>query len=148
MVFSSNTFLFLFLPVVLLLYFNPFTKNRGFRNMVLLLSSIGFYAWGEPLFVFLVLAVAFANWYIALRIDKSINRKKAWTALAVICDIALLGTFKYLTFITENIAWFIRNDDMIVELSLPIGISFFTFQMMSYIFDVQSGKARAQRNPL
>lgn len=148
MVFSSNTFLFLFLPAVLLLYFNPFFKSRNFKNVVLLLFSVGFYAWGEPLFVYLMLITALINWYIAIKIDKSVGKKKLWATLAIICDVTLLGVFKYLTFITENIAWFTGNNSIIIEIALPIGISFFSFQMMSYILDILKGNAKAQKNPL
>lgn len=148
MVFSSNTFLFLFLPVVLLAYFNPFFKSRSFKNLVLLLSSIGFYAWGEPLFVFLMLFTALLNWLLAWRMCHSSGHKRLWAAAAIIWDIGLLGIFKYLTFITQNIALLTGNDALIIRISLPIGISFFTFQMMSYIFDVINNPALVQKNPL
>ena len=148
MVFSSTLFLFLFLPSLLLVYFNPIFKGRNFKNVVLLLFSIGFYAWGEPLFVLLMIATALVNWFIALIMDKSVNSKKIWAGVAIFYDVALLGIFKYLTFITENIALLTGNDSIIVKIALPIGISFFTFQMMSYIFDILMGNSKAQKNPL
>lgn len=111
--------------------------------MILLLLSIGFYAWGEPLFVFVVLLSVFSNWRLALLMEKYNARIFAWTAIAL--DLLILVIFKYLTFITKNIAWLSGRDDLIVEITLPIGISFFTFQMMSYILDVAMGKARAQK---
>lgn len=149
MVFSSTVFLFLFLPALLMLYYLPVKKShrRLWRNTVLLLFSIGFYAWGEPLFVFIMLASVFLNWYIVLLMDKSLHKKR-WLSAAVIIDILLLGIFKYVSFISENIALLAKNDSLIISIVLPIGISFFTFQMMSYVFDVYYGNAAAQKNPL
>lgn len=143
MVFTSSIFLFVFFPVSLILYFNPLMRNLKYKNMILLLLSIGFYAWGEPLFVFVVLLSVFANWRLALLMEKYNARIFAWTAIAI--DLLILVIFKYLTFITKNIAWLSGRDDLIVEITLPIGISFFTFQMMSYVLDVAMGKARAQK---
>lgn len=149
MVFSSTVFLFLFLPALLLFYYLPVKKSfrRSWRNIVLLLFSIGFYTWGEPVFVFLMLASVFLNWLFVLIMDKSVH-KKVWLSVAIIIDILLLGVFKYVSFISENIAAITRNDSLIISIALPIGISFFTFQMMSYVFDVYYSKAKAQKNPL
>ena len=100
-----------------------------------------FYAWGEPVFVFIMIASIFMNWYVTLLMSRS-SRKKLWLTLAIGLDVLLLGVFKYTGFITENLG-FTR-----INIALPIGISFFTFQMMSYVFDVYYGKSQAQKNPL
>ena len=75
MVFSSTIFLFLFIPVFFILYFNPLARGRKYKNIILLLSSIGFYAWGEPLFVFAVVAMAFINWFMGIMICESRGKK-------------------------------------------------------------------------
>ncbi len=149
MVFSSTVFLFLFLPTLLLIYYLPVKKSlrRAWRNTVLLLFSIGFYAWGEPVFVFVMLGFVFLNWLVVLIMDKS-PHKKRWLCAIITIDILLLGVFKYVSFISKNIAAITKNDSLIVSIALPIGISFFTFQMMSYVFDVYYGNAKAQKNPL
>lgn len=144
MIFSSSVFLFLFFPTLLIFYYCPFCKSRRWKNGVLLLFSIGFYAWGEPLFVFAMLASIFINWLLVRLMDRSERHRKSWLTVTIVFDVALLGIFKYLTFISKNLAWFTGNDNLIVEIALPIGISFFTFQLMSYVFDVYSGKAATQ----
>ncbi len=147
MVFSSTVFLFLFLPLLLVLYYIPLRENRKWRNTVLLVFSIGFYAWGEPIFVFVMLFSVCANWAFVLQIGKDSRHKKAWMTTAVIYDILLLGIFKYASFLSENLAILSGNDRLILNIALPIGISFFTFQLMSYVFDVYYGNAAAQKNP-
>jgi D-alanyl-lipoteichoic acid acyltransferase DltB (MBOAT superfamily) len=148
MVFSSTVFLLLFLPLVLIGYFNPIWKSRKFKNVFLLIASIGFYTWGEPLFVFLLILSIILNWFLVLRIaagsDKKI-RKRFMTA-AIVFDIALLFVFKYVSFLSRNIALLLKNDTLTLRIALPIGISFFTFQMMSYVFDVYYGKVAAQKS--
>ena len=148
MVFSSSVFLFLFLPSLLILYYFPFFRNRTWRNTVLMLFSIGFYAWGEPVFVFVMLFSIFVNWIIGIQIGKNAKAKKTWLCIAIIYDILLIGIFKYLTFVSKNIAFLSGNDNHIIEIALPVGISFFTFQLMSYVFDVYYGNAIVQTNPL
>ncbi len=132
MVFSSGVFMFLFLPALLILYYS-LTKSRTQRNYILLLASLAFYSWGEPVFVFVMIFSVFVNWLIALMMT---SRKKFWLVVAVTFDVALLGVFKYAGFVTGGR----------VIIRLPIGISFFTFQMMSYVFDVYYGTAEPQRN--
>ncbi len=144
MVFSSTVFLFAFFPLTLILYFNPLIKNIKYKNMVLLLMSLAFYAWGEPIFVFVMVFSVFFNWIMGILIDKHRERNRLFTILSTAYNILLLIIFKYLTFITENIAWLSGNSNIVIEITLPIGISFFSFQMMSYIFDVSSGKVKAQ----
>ena len=139
MVFSSGVFLFLFLPGLLVTYYA--VKSCPTRNYILLITSLMFYAWGEPVFVFIMTASIFMNWYVTLIMSQS-THKKLWLTLAIGLDVLLLGVFKYAGFITENLGM------TRVNIALPIGISFFTFQMMSYVFDVYYGKSQAQRNPL
>ena len=135
MVFSSGVFLFAFLPCLLILYY--FVKSLSLRNYILLASSLLFYAWGEPVFIFIMLAAIVINWLIAL----VMNSRKFLLVIAVLIDLSLLGVFKYASFIAANLNYELN-------IALPIGISFFTFQMMSYIFDVYYGKSKAQRNLL
>lgn len=149
MVFSSTVFLFLFLPIVLILYFNPFVRSRKYRNMVLLLTSLLFYAWGEPVFVFVMLLSIAANWRLAIWIDRADGRRKRTiVTAAVLLDLGLLFVFKYLTFVSENIGLLIGREDFVFHIALPIGISFFTFQILSYVLDVYYGNARVQENVL
>ncbi|MBQ6774528.1 MAG: MBOAT family protein [Synergistaceae bacterium] len=136
MVFSSGVFLFAFLPCLLILYYC--VKALSVRNYILLAASLLFYAWGEPLFIFIMSAAIVINWLIALLMT---SHKKLWLIIAVCLDLSLLGVFKYASFIAANLG---RE----LNIALPIGISFFTFQMMSYIFDVYYGKSKAQKNLL
>ncbi|MCM1046570.1 MAG: hypothetical protein NC417_13785 [Candidatus Gastranaerophilales bacterium] len=146
MVFSSTVFLFAFLPVTLILYFNPFCKGTKYKNIMLLLMSLAFYAWGEPVFVFVMIISVFVNWIMGNMIERHGDKKRLFAAMATVYNVLLLIIFKYLTFITKNIAWLSGNKSIAVNIALPIGISFFTFQMMSYIFDVTSGKTVVQHS--
>lgn len=147
MVFSSTTFLFLFLPLVLLLYYNPFLQGRSFKNNFLLLASLGFYAWGEPVFVFLMIISILITWLIGLRLHKGTGR--GFLALGIIYHVVVLFIFKYLTFVLHEMQLLVGSTSgATVQIALPIGISFFTFQLMSYLFDIYYGKAEAQKNPL
>lgn len=148
MVFSSTVFLFLFLPAVLIGYYNPLWKGRQFRNGFLLLASLGFYAWGEPVFVLVMLVSIGVNWLLGILIDRqsAARKRKGFLTLGVLYNVALLLGFKYLSFISRNIGLLLKNDSLSVNIALPIGISFFTFQIMSYVFDVYYRKAAAQKN--
>jgi D-alanyl-lipoteichoic acid acyltransferase DltB (MBOAT superfamily) len=150
MVFSSSVFLFLFLPLVLIGYFNPVFRGRKFRNYFLLLASIGFYAWGEPFFAAVMLISIVINWLLGMGIarQESRGKRKALLAVAVVYDVSLLAVFKYLSFISRTIGLLLPNDRLSLDIALPIGISFFTFQIMSYVFDVYYKKAEAQKNCL
>ncbi len=147
MVFSSTVFLFLFLPLLLISYYLPLFKSRKWKNGVLLLFSVGFYAWGEPLFVWAMLGAIAVNWIVALAMDRSLRFRKAWLIFGIVFDALLLGAFKYLSFFSKNLAFLTGNDRLIVEIALPVGISFFTFQLMSYVFDVYYNRAAVQKNP-
>ena len=144
MLFSSTEFLFLFLPVVMILYYIPFVKNRTYRNVVLLLASLFFYAWGEPVFVALMVASIFVNWLIGLQMDHS-EKKKSWLVLSVVWNLALMFVFKYLTFVLSNMELLLHRDIVDLTIPLPLGISFFTFQILSYIFDLYYGKTKVQK---
>lgn len=147
MVFSSTVFLFLFLPLTLVLYYNPFFSNRKFRNIVLLAASLLFYAWGEPVYVGLMVISIFMGWFIGLRIEKTKNKSCKQMALWLGCcfHIGMLFIFKYLSFTLRQFGFPIES---LANIALPIGISFFTFQILSYILDIYYGKAHAKQNPL
>jgi D-alanyl-lipoteichoic acid acyltransferase DltB (MBOAT superfamily) len=148
MVFSSTLFLFLFFPLVLLFYYNPLCKSRNYRNNVLLAGSIFFYAWGEPFFVFIMFFSILVNWFFTLWIDKyeDKKRRKRCLVLLIVWNVSLFFVFKYLSFVLRNVNYFLKDDRLAVNIALPIGISFFTFQIMSYVLDVYYRKARMQKS--
>lgn len=148
MVFSSLTFLFAFLPLVLITYYAVPLKAK---NVIIMISGILFYAWGEPLYVFVMLMSTVIDYFAGLIINKFDDRPKIRTAcllVSLIMNLGLLGTFKYLGFIIDSVnAWFglsITNPN----LPLPIGISFFTFQSMSYTIDLYRRNIKVQKNPV
>ena len=134
----------MFLPALLLLYFLP-SRSRRWKNAILLLFSIGFYAWGEPVFVFVMLFSIFLNWLIGLQIEKNGAGKKRWLVLVIAFDVLLIAVFKYASPVLNGIAAATGSGRRFGALPLPIGISFFTFQLMSYVFDVYYGNTRAQK---
>jgi D-alanyl-lipoteichoic acid acyltransferase DltB (MBOAT superfamily) len=147
MVFSSTVFLLLFLPLTLIGYYNPFWKSRNFKNGFLLLASLLFYGWGEPLFVFIMIASIAVNWFLVILMDRREGKgRKTFMLAAVVYDIGLLFVFKYVSWISRNIGLLLKNDGLTVNIALPIGISFFTFQIMSYVLDVYYRKAPVQRS--
>ena len=146
MVFSSLFFVFLFLPLNLLIY--RFMPSLKARNIVMLVFSLIFYAWGEPLYVLLLLFMTLADWFIALYIEKQEKRSaKAKLGLFAMCivNLGLLGIFKYGGFILGNIQYFTGFPEKIPQILLPIGISFYTFQLVSYVVDVYRGEVPAQK---
>ena len=148
MLFSSTVFIFVFLPTVLLGYFLIFRKTN-IRNYWLLAASLVFYAWGEPVYVFLMLASVLGNYLLGFAIHYA-QRKCArdiWLIITVILNLGALFYFKYLNFVVENLNLLFGLNITIQKLSLPIGISFFTFQAMSYVIDVYRKTAEVQRNP-
>ena len=145
MVFSSTVFLFLFLPIVLIIYYNPLIKNRKFKNIFLLISSLIFYAYGEPVFVFLMIFSIMINYLLGIKVANSRNRKK-YVIFAYIYNLFILFIFKYLTFTFNNINLLLKNDNLTLNIALPIGISFFTFQMLSYVIDVYRAPEKVQKN--
>ncbi len=148
MIFSSIFFLFVFLPITLLLYYIVPWKVK---NAVLLLCSLVFYAWGEPVYVFLMLFSIIFNYIGGVEIDhfqtegKAV-RKKISFLFTLIVNLAVLGFFKYYGFLIENLNVILPIDIPYRELPLPIGISFYTFQTLSYIIDVYRGKVPVQKN--
>lgn len=151
MVFSSLTFLFVFLPVVLICYY--LVNNRTYRNLILFIFSIVFYAFGEPVYVVLMFISIINDFFHALFINKAKekDKQKLATALLVsslIVNLGLLGFFKYADFLIENINIIFNSNIVYLDIALPIGISFYTFQTMSYTIDVYLGKVRVQKNIL
>ncbi len=151
MVFSSLLFLFQFFPVVLLLYFIIPRRFLGARNLVLLVSSLVFYAWGEPvtisLMVFSILMNYLLGWMVQKYCDKGQRgRARGFVVSAVVLNLLLLGVFKYADFFLENAAALLGRDIPLLHLALPIGISFYTFQSLSYPVDIYRGEARAQKS--
>ena len=148
MVFSSLIFLFAYLPAVLIIYF--ITPKRG-KNLALLLASLFFYAWGEPIYVLLMIASLTLAYLFGLGIGKSRaehpRRAKALTTLSVCVSLSFLFFFKYYNFFALNLSRLpMVNIPTIAGLVLPIGISFYTFQIISYTVDVWRGDCAAQRN--
>ncbi len=148
MLFSSIEFLCGFLPLTLLLYY--LLPGRKLRNRFLLLMSLGFYAWGEPLYVLLMLACIAGNYCFGLLADKFRGKPgvKLVLALMLVFDLGLLGVFKYSGFVVESLNSALGLSLTVPSLALPIGISFFTFQGMSYVIDVYRGQAEVRRNLL
>ena len=142
MVFSSLLFLYVFLPVCLLLYF--LVPGLTGKNIVLLCASLVFYAWGEPVYVFLMLAVAALNWGFGLLLEK--RPEKLWLALCVALNLVSLVVFKYAGFLVENCNALFGTALRDPQISLPIGISFYTFQALSYSVDVYRKDVGAQRS--
>ena len=141
MVFSSLIFLYVFLPAVLLLYY--LMPRRG-RNAVLLFFSVVFYAWGEPVYVLGIIASVVINFLFGLALDK--HKSKLLLAVNIIINLGFLGVFKYTGFIIGTIDKIFGADIITPEIALPIGISFYTFQALSYTIDVYRGKVAAGKN--
>ena len=142
MVFSSITFIFIFLPIFLFCYF--IIKDVKKRNIVLLLFSLAFYAWGEPFYIFLIILSILINYYLTKKMDK--NKSKGLLFLIVFINILFLFSFKYVDFFINNINALLNTNIPLLKLSLPIGISFYTFQALSYVIDVYRGKVKVQNN--
>lgn len=145
MVFSSSTFIFMFLPIVLIGYY---LINPQYRNIFLLIVSLGFYAFTEPRFVLILILSIVINYTVGVTIDRieSAIAKKIILLCGIIIDLLILCVFKYTNFLTINIHR-IWASMKIANIALPVGISFFTFQEISYIVDVYRGE-EVQNNPL
>lgn len=149
MVFSSSVFLFGFLPLFLLTYF--IVPVRSVKNVILLAFSLLFYAWGEPVYIWLMVGSIVANWGFGLLIARMDGKRAGGgvLALAVTVNLLILGFYKYQGFIALNINRALGEEFLAdLELALPIGISFFTLQAITYIVDVYRGNVTAQKNPL
>ena len=147
MLFSSIPFLYYFLPAVLIAYF---AVPKKAKNAVLLLSSLFFYGWGEPKYLALMALSIGAFYGCGLAIEGAGNpkQKKLWLTVSVVIGIALLTVFKYADFFLQSFAAVTGLSLPLLRLALPIGISFYTFQCMSYTVDVYRGNVPAQRNPV
>lgn len=143
MVFSSTIFLFIFLPVCLFFYF---IIDKKFKNLVLLIFSLIFYAWGEPKSVILMLFSILFNYFFGILVEKD-NKyiKKSSLILACVYNLGVLFVFKYLNFSIDTFNELFNQNIEIAKIALPIGISFYTFQNLSYVIDVYRGNVKAQR---
>lgn len=155
MLFSSEIFIFGFLPIVLLLYF--LIPHRGLKNIFLFVVSLGFYAWGEPVFVILMIISILANYTFGLLVDKFHGNKlvgKSVVGLMLVFNLGILFVFKYAGFFVQNLNNIFNLTLDVPKLVLPIGISFFTFQAISYVIDVyrrndiDGDEIKAQKNPI
>ena len=148
MVFSSIFFIFSFLPVTIVAYY---LAPKRMRNGILLLASLFFYAWGEPVYLFLMLYSILFNYVMGIDIARKQRRgKRAGVSLffGVVVNLLILGFFKYYGFLAENMEALSGVILPKLELSLPIGLSFYTFQSLSYLVDVYRGRAQHQKNIL
>lgn len=167
MLFSSVPFLYYFLPAVVLAYFliswgveglfrlggkPALGKKAGLftKNLILLSFSLVFYAWGEPLYVFLMIGSILMFWGCGLAIGKAKNKsgKRFWLCVSIVTSVALLALFKYADFFVENFNALTGLSTPLLRLALPVGISFYTFQAMSYTIDVYRGETEVQKNPV
>lgn len=147
MLFSSITFLFYFLPVVLALYFITPKKHIEIRNIILLVASLFFYSWGEPVYVFLMIYSAFFNYFMALEIVKEKRHGGSGEKsmlFTLVVNLFILCFFKYFGFLMDTINGILGTSFHYTALALPIGISFYTFQALSYIFDVYRDRVKPQ----
>ena len=145
MVFADLFFLFAFLPAFALCYLLAgLAEGNGWKNGVLVAFSLIFYAWGEPVYVFLLILCALLNWLFGRGIDRKGRGRLFWLIVGLVANLAILGTFKYLGFFADLLGMFGLSVS-VPEIALPIGISFYTFQSISYLVDVYRGESRAQR---
>ncbi len=147
MIFSSIPFLYYFLPIVLILYF---AVPKCLKNTVLLVASLVFYGWGEPTYVFLMIGTILLGYIFGLLIERFAGKKaaKVCLVLSVASSLAGLAFFKYADFFIQNFNAVTGLSVPFLRLALPIGISFYTFQILSYTVDVYRGHVAAQKNPL
>ena len=153
MVFSSATFLIVFLPLTMALYYLlgvVVTKSMAVKNLILLVASLIFYAWGEPVYIILMLLSIFFNFIVGKDIEQAQKRKnkkkaKSLFIFAIIFNIGVLGFFKYANLFISTFAGITGLGLRPLNLPLPVGISFYTFQIMSYIIDLYNGNIKAQK---
>ena len=143
MLFSSMTFVYMFLPVVCLIYL---CSKKELHNGILLAASILFYAWGEPRYLAIMFLTIIVNYLGAIAVEKYDRHKKLALILTVIVNLGFLAYFKYFNFVLDNINHIFSLDIKLVEVILPLGISFYTFQAMSYLIDVYRGECKAQKD--
>lgn len=148
MVFSSMTFLWIFLPILLGIYF--ITKDK-YRNIILLIFSFIFYSWGEPKYILLMIASIIINYILGIILDKfeTKNKRRIVLIASIAINLGLLAYFKYFNFFIDNINKLFDNTIILSrDIALPIGISFYTFQIMSYIIDLYRRDIKVQKNIL
>lgn len=148
MLFSSLVFLFIFLPLVIFCYY---IIPKKARNLVLLIFSLFFYAYGEPKYIFIMILSISINYTMGLLVDMYRNRKgviKALISLTVVLNISIIGYYKYANFLIVNLNEVLGSNYDFLNIVMPIGISFFTFQGLSYVIDVYRGDGKVQKNPL
>ncbi|GAA0179610.1 MBOAT family protein [Clostridium sediminicola] len=146
MVFSSLIFIFVFLPFTLLIYY---ISPKFLKNFILLIASLIFYAWGEPVYVILMISTITIMYFCTMLIDKYRERvlvKNIFLIITLVISLGILIFFKYYGFIIENLNFIFHLQIRIKQLPLPVGISFYTFQTLSYVIDVYSEKVAVQRN--
>lgn len=145
MVFSTISFIYYFLPCVIIAYF---IVPRKLKNLVLFLSSMVFYFYGEPIYIFLMLGVILVAYVSGLLIDKykDTKLKKVFLIFSIVISLGSLSLFKYSDFMITNINELFSFDIALLRLAMPIGISFYTFQLLSYIIDVYNGKVKVQKS--
>lgn len=148
MVFSSNVFLMAFLPVTLVLYFMVPQRCIKVRNAVLLAASLFFYGWGEPKYILVMVFSILLNYFLALAMDRFKSCRSIILTWNIIGNLGILGFFKYTDFMIDTVNSILGGMLSPLYLALPIGISFYTFQTMSYVIDVYSGKVKAQKDLL
>ena len=141
------TFIFIFLPLVIALYF---LVNQKLKNIVLLIASVIFYAWGEPKYVAILLLTIVIDYFGAIIVDKEENQKKKLILLwsVILLNLSVLIYFKYFNFLIDNINLLFRTNIDFIKVIMPIGISFYTFQALSYVVDVYRKEVKAQKNIL
>ena len=147
MLFSSIPFLYYFLPIVMLIYY---AVPKALKNSVILIFSLAFYAWGEPVYVFLMVATIALNYCLGLLIEKFRGgvMSKISLLLSIVFSLGALGYFKYADFFIANFNAATGLSVNLLNIALPIGISFYTFQILSYTIDVYRGNVKAQKNPI
>lgn len=146
MIFSSILFIFRFLPIAMGIYF---LTPKKLKNLSLLILSLIFYSWGEPRYFLLMIASIFVDYFISINIEKNNKNKKIkilLLAISIIFNVGILFFFKYINFFIENINSIFNMSLNNVKITLPLGISFYTFQTMSYTIDVFLGKVKAEKN--
>lgn len=145
MLFSSMTFLFVFMPLVMAVYF---LSKKEIRNYVLLIASIILYAWGEPHYLAIMIITILVNYAGAILLDKHYSsRQRLWiVSLTIVLDLSFLFYFKYFNFVVDNINGVLATDFQLLDIIMPIGISFYTFQAMSYLIDVYRREVPAQKD--
>ena len=143
MLFSSMTFVFMFLPILLVLYL---ITKKELHNPILLIASIIFYAWGEPKYLAIMLLTILINFFGAIAVDKFKTHKKLALVLTIIANLSFLIYFKYFNFLIENCNNLFHSHIHALNVIMPIGISFYTFQALSYVIDVYRGECKVQKD--